>query len=37
MHSFIKALHQEQKQQAEDHAGAQKDADAKANENAAQK
>jgi hypothetical protein len=37
MHSFIKAFHQEQKQQAEDHAGSQKDSDEKATENAAQK
>jgi hypothetical protein len=37
MHSFIKAFHQEQKEQAEEHAGAQKDSDDKATEKAAQK
>jgi len=37
MHSFIKAFHQEQKQQAVDHAGSQKDSDEKSTEKAAQK
>jgi hypothetical protein len=37
MHSFIKAFHQEQKQQAEDHAAVQKDSDEKATVKAAQK
>jgi hypothetical protein len=37
MHSFIKAFHQEQKEQAEEHAGAQKDSVEKTTEKAAQK
>ncbi len=37
MHSFIKAFHQEQKQQAEEHSESQKDSDDKATEKAAQK
>ncbi len=37
MHSFIKAFHQEQKQQAEDHAGAQKDSDENTTEKPEQK
>jgi hypothetical protein len=37
MHSFIKAFHQEQKQRAEEHAGAQKDSDEESSEKAAQK
>ena len=37
MHSFIKAFHQEKKQQAEEHAGSQKDPDEKSTEKAAQK
>jgi hypothetical protein len=37
MHSFIKAFHQEQKKQAEEHAGSQKDPDEKSTEKAAQK
>jgi len=37
MHSFIKAFHQEQHQQAEEYPGSQKDSDDKATEKAAQK
>jgi hypothetical protein len=37
MHSFVKAFHQEQKRQAEEHAGSQKDPDGKSTEKAAQK
>ena len=37
MHSFIKAIHQEQRQQAEEHAGSQQDSDDKASVKAAQK
>jgi hypothetical protein len=37
MHSFIKAFHQEQRQQAGEHAGAPKDSEDKASETSAQK